>query len=80
MMTRSAPPRPLQVPPPHGATMSPLVGVGRLTVWLPCVCVQFVVDRPFLFVIENGETGEVLFMGQIASPQFTGLNLSKEEL
>ncbi len=29
----------------------------------------FTVDRPFLFFIEHGDTGEVLFMGQVVDPR-----------
>jgi len=28
----------------------------------------FTADRPFLFWIEHGSTGEMLFLGQVADP------------
>ena len=34
---------------------------------------QFIVDRPFVLVIEDSTTGTPLFMGRVVSPQFTGL-------
>lgn len=35
---------------------------------------EFIVDRPFVLVIEDTHTGAPLFMGRVVSPSFTGLD------
>lgn len=39
---------------------------------------DFIVDRPFVMIIEDTHTNALLFMGKVVSPMFTGLGGSAE--
>jgi serpin B len=47
------------------AATAVIVGVTSL----PVIDVQLTVDRPFIFVIRDTQTGTVLFMGQVVNPK-----------
>jgi serpin B len=45
-----------------------MMGTGGCTGPGPAKVITFRLDRPFLFVLRDVETGAVLFMGQVTDP------------
>lgn len=48
------------------ASAATAIIVGRESMPLPAT---FIVDRPFIFLIEHASTGEILFVGQVTDPR-----------
>jgi serpin B len=39
------------------------------TTSMPVIDVQLTIDRPFIFIIRDTQTGSILFMGQVVNPK-----------